>query len=181
MTRSHWVLRLVLCTTTLLLCQCTPARTTADDDISAVATATSTSEDLATITVTTDDTRMPVATPTARNALAVPLATPKPRIDTDIVKPSETPKMLRFVRQSLDEVATCVAIRIQGIDTTGWRVTIDGLKLAGPFAADSTTRICGLRAGAEFTFTVRDASDTPVAGGAGIPARDTAVMVATWE
>lgn len=74
-----------------------------------------------------------------------------------------------------------MAVRIQGIATSGWRVTIDGLKLAGTFAADGTARICGLRAGSEFTFTVRDATDTPVAGGAGIPARDTAVMAATWE
>lgn len=89
--------------------------------------------------------------------------------------------MLRFVRQSLDEASKCVAFRIQGIDTTGWRVTIDGLKLSSTFDASGVARICGLRAGAEFTFTVRDSADTPVPGGSGVPARDTAVMLATWE
>ena len=173
--------RLFLVMMALLLSQCTvaPASDATDERNPPVPTTTPITTTVQTPPVSEDE-RIP-ATPTTRTGIAEPLATPKPRIDTDIVKPSETPKMLRFVRQSLDEAATCVAFRIQGIDTTGWRVTIDGLKLAGPFAADSTTRICGLRAGAEFTFTVRDASDTPVAGGAGIPARDTAIMVATWE
>ena len=92
--------------------------------------------------------------PTKLGDVLAPLAPTKARIDTSVVRPSETPKMLRFVRQSLAEAATCVAVRIQGIDTSGWRVTIDGLKLAGTFAADGTARICGLRAGSEFTFTV---------------------------
>jgi hypothetical protein len=172
--------RLLLCTIALLLCQCTPTRTTADDDIGVVSPST-TQDNPAIITVTTDDTRIPEATPTTRSGLTVPLATPKPRIDTSIVKASETPKMLRFVRESLNEAVTCVAIRIQGIDTSGWRVTIDGLKLTADFDDNGTARVCGLRAGSEFTFTVRDAKDAPVAGGAGIPARDTAIMLATWE
>lgn len=119
--------------------------------------------------------------PTKLGSVLAPLATVKSGIDTGVVRPTEPAKMLRFVRESLNESPKCVAVRIQGIDTGGWSVTIDGLKLSGEFDENGVARVCGLRAGAEFTFTVRDAKNTPVAGGSGVPARDTAVMVAEWK
>lgn len=184
-----WFTRLVLICMAVLLSQCTAEVSLQIDTPTPIIETTSTDTTSPTLLVTAhpNHTRTPHATataipsPTKIGSMLATLAPTKVSIDSGVVKPTEKPKMLRFVRQSLDEAATCVLFRIQGIDTTGWRVTIDGLKLASPFAADGTARICGLRAGAEITFTIRDATDTAVAGGAGIPARDTAVMVATWE
>ena len=182
-----WRTSMILLCMAFLLSQCAAEVSISIDTPTPTAGTSTRTDTTITPTHSTQEEKSPrpratlIPSPTKIGSALIPLAPTKVRIDTGVVKPTETPKMLRFVRESLNEAATCVAIRIQGIDTSGWRVTIDGIKLAAEFDENSTARVCGLRAGAEFTFTIRDAKDAPVAGGAGIPARDTAIMLATWE
>ncbi|MDW8403279.1 SH3 domain-containing protein [Chloroflexus sp.] len=94
--------------------------------------------------------------------------------------PAEPPR-LRFVKLGESEDVRCVSIKISGINTTGWRVTIDGLRLSGAFTSNGDTRVCGLRPRQEVTFTVRDEQGAPVRGGVGVPTRGSDVMFAEWR
>jgi len=94
--------------------------------------------------------------------------------------PPEPPR-LRFVKLSETEDVRCVLIQITGTNTTGWIVSVDGLRLGAPFDASGNARICGLRPRQEVTFTVRDEQGAPVRGGVGVPTRGSDVMFAEWR
>lgn len=108
-------------------------------------------------------------------------------IDNTDVPPPPTPTIppepprLRFVKLSETEDTRCVLIQIRGINTNGWEVSIDGLRLRSTFDAAGNVRICGLRPRQEVTFTVRDEQGAPVRGGVGVPTRGSDVMFAEWR
>ncbi|RMG49216.1 MAG: serine/threonine protein phosphatase [Chloroflexi bacterium] len=108
-------------------------------------------------------------------------------IDNTDVPPPPTPTIppepprLRFVKLSEAEDAGCVLIQIRGVNTNGWVVSIDGLRLRSAFDAAGNARICGLRPRQEVTFTVRDEQGAPVRGGVGVPTRGSDVMFAEWR
>jgi hypothetical protein len=94
--------------------------------------------------------------------------------------PPEPPR-LRFRKLSETEDSRCVLIQIRGVDTSGWSVSVDGLRLGAVFDASGDARICGLRPRQEVTFTVRDEQGAPVRGGVGVPTRGNDVMFAEWR
>ncbi|NTU82909.1 MAG: hypothetical protein HGA45_26680 [Chloroflexales bacterium] len=87
---------------------------------------------------------------------------------------------LRFVKLDEGGDPTCVSVRVEGIDTAGWLLSIDGLRLRAEFDPAGNATACGLRARREVTFTVRDAEGQVVLGGGGVQARGSARMLATW-
>ncbi len=95
--------------------------------------------------------------------------------------PLSEPPRLRFIKLNESEDPRCVLIQIRGINTKGWIVSIDGLRLSNTFDASGDARICGLRPRQEVTFTVRDELGAPVRGGVGIPTRGNDVMFAEWR
>ncbi len=94
--------------------------------------------------------------------------------------PPEPPR-LRFVKLNENADQRCIVVEIRGIKTTGWRVTVDGLRLEAIFNANNVAQVCGLRARQEVTITVRDENSAPVRGGVGVPARGSDVLVADWR
>ncbi len=108
-------------------------------------------------------------------------------IDNTGVPPPPTPTVppepprLRFVKLNENEDQRCILIQIRGINTAGWIVSIDGLRLSGAFDSGGNARVCGLRPRQEVTFTVRDEQGAPVRGGVGVPTRGSDVMFAEWR
>ncbi|OAN44635.1 serine/threonine protein phosphatase [Chloroflexus islandicus] len=108
-------------------------------------------------------------------------------IDNTGVPPPPTPTVppepprLRFVKLNENEDTRCILIQIRGINTAGWIVSIDGLRLSGAFDSGGNARVCGLRPRQEVTFTVRDEQGAPVRGGVGVPTRGSDVMFAEWR
>jgi len=87
---------------------------------------------------------------------------------------------LRMSVLNYNDTPTCVSVQITRIDTTGWRLTIDGLRLEASFGGGDA-RVCGLGSGQQVTITVRNASGQPVRGGAGVPSKGSAIMLGEWR
>lgn len=87
---------------------------------------------------------------------------------------------LRFRLDNSDANQRCVVVTVTGIDTGGWSVKGDGLKVSAEFDDDGVAELCGLNRRQEFTFSVYDAKEMTVAGGTGIPARGGDAFVAEW-
>jgi hypothetical protein len=98
--------------------------------------------------------------------------------------PTNTPaasRRLRFVKLNENDSPNCMSVGISGIQTAGWTFTVDGTNIVGRFDASGNARACGLANRQEVTFTVRDAANRTLPGGVGVPARGSAIMVATWQ
>jgi hypothetical protein len=94
--------------------------------------------------------------------------------------PCDTKGCLRFRVLNYNDDSSCISVRITGVDTSGWTLTIDGLRLGASFGGGDA-RVCGLGSGQQVTITVRDAGGGPVRGGAGIPSKGSAIMQAAWR
>ena len=115
--------------------------------------------------------------------------TPKPNTPTPIrLAPKPQPQQpqpieparLRFQVLNYNDDQACISVRITGINTSGWSLSIDGLRLGASFGGGDA-RVCGLGAGQQVTITVRDGGGNPVRGGAGIPSKGSAIMQADWR
>lgn len=143
----------------------------------------------------TTDTVTPQPTPTFFGA---PSAYPAPETPTGVlimssaadtaVVPSTPPTpipsvralALRVVLLSYNDASTCISMQIRGTSAIGWRLRVDGLNLVGTFAGGNA-RVCGLGVGQEVTVTVLNQNGSSVAGGAGIPAKGSAILTGTWR
>ncbi len=104
-----------------------------------------------------------------------PTATPKP---TAVPQPAR----LRFSVANYNDDPRCISIKITGIVPSGWYFSVDGLRgINGRFDGGGNARACGLGPGQEVTISVIDGNGSLVAGGAGVPSKGSAIMVASWK
>jgi hypothetical protein len=150
-------------------------------------------EIFATATPTSTPTSTPTKTPTATATATVTLTPSNTATATITLTPSATatmtptptitpvPKKLNFVLKSLEDSARCMSVQIRGIRVRGWTFIIDGTNLTAKFDGGGNARICSLARNQSFTFSVRTAKGEFVDGGISVPARDRAIMIATWR
>lgn len=111
----------------------------------------------------------------------LPKPTPTPRPAARPAPPPESAR-LRFSVLNYNDNPACISINISGIGTNGWSFTVDGIRdVGGRFDGAGNARACGLGDGQEVTLTVRYPDGSPVPGGAGVPSRGGAIMVAPWR
>jgi hypothetical protein len=70
---------------------------------------------------------------------------------------------------------------ITGINAAGWRLSVDGLKLAATFDGGGNARVCGLGSGQEVTISILNGNGQVVRGGGGVPAKGGAIFVGVWR
>lgn len=96
--------------------------------------------------------------------------------------PTPAPKRLRFSVANYNDDPGCISIRISGVGVGGWYFTVDGIGgVLGRFDTGGNARTCGLGYGQEVTITVHYPDGRGVAGGTGVPAKGSAIMVAAWR
>jgi len=87
---------------------------------------------------------------------------------------------LRFVNDGPINNSACLGIRIEGVDATSWRASINGRGQSAPFTPAGEAIICNLPRGGTVIFSIQDGQGEPVPGGSGIPAVTGVQMLATW-
>lgn len=109
-----------------------------------------------------------------------PSNTPLPTVT---YTPSLTPKpkKLYFYKKNDDDRRGCISFQIRGINVRNWTVWIANQSKGGTFDGGGNARICGLKWGRKFTFTIANASGKQVAGGVAIESRDKAIWIANWK
>jgi hypothetical protein len=116
-----------------------------------------------------------VGVPPAPTATRVP--TPRP----------PAARALRFRLLNNNDNPRCISIQITGASTAGWRFVVDGVavnnvQLTGRFDGAGNARVCNLpSAGQQVTITVFNQNGQVVPGGAGVPTKGGAVMLAPWS
>ena len=136
-------------------------------------TPTATMTSTPTLTPTITQTPTPTATFTA-TLTPLPTLTPIPTL-------TPKPKKLVFYQKNSDDQRGCISLQIRGIRVKNWTLGIAGQKLGATFDGGGNARVCGLRPGREFTFTVYNTAGKAVVGGVGIPSRDKAIWIAEWR
>jgi hypothetical protein len=101
-------------------------------------------------------------------------ATPTP------VTATRAPSHLAMGRINQNERPGCISVQLRNVNAAGWRLTIDGMNLSAQFDGGNNSSLCGLP-GNSVTFTIRNASGSPVAGGRGVPASGGDIFVGTWK
>lgn len=115
------------------------------------------------------------------NLEAPPRPTSAPAV-TALPAPTRAPARLRFVLQNYNDSRECISIRITGIGTSGWYFQADGLNgIRGNFDNAGNARACGLRPEQEVTISVYNRNGIRMAGGAGVPTKGSAIMLAAWR
>ena len=132
-----------------------------------------------TTTPTATQTPTITLTPTHTATLTASL-TPLPTL-TPIPTPTPKPKKLVFYQKNSDDKRGCISIQIRGIRVKNWSLGIAGQSLGATFDGGGNARVCGLKWGRKFTFTVYNTSGNAVVGGVGIPSRDKAIWIADWR
>jgi tetratricopeptide (TPR) repeat protein len=118
----------------------------------------------------------PVDTQTA-TAQATPTLMPTP---SPVPSPTPVP-LLRVARANQNERPTCISMQIQGVATTNWTLSANGINLrAARFDDAGKAQLCGLRSRQQFTFNIYNAG-RKVPGGEGIAARGGDAFVGEWR
>lgn len=74
----------------------------------------------------------------------------------------------------------CISMGISGINTSGWTLRPDGIRMSASFSSTGDVRLCGFAPGQQFTFTIFDRNGNSVRRGSGIPAREGEIFVGRW-
>ncbi len=132
-----------------------------------------------TITPTATLTPTITLTPTHTATLTASL-TPLPTL-TPIPTLTPKPKKLVFYQKNSDDQRGCISVQIRGIRVKNWSLAIANQSLGATFDGGGNARVCGLKWGRKFTFTVYNTSGNAVVGGVGIASRDKAIWIADWR
>ena len=100
-----------------------------------------------------------------------------PRPDT----PVPVTARLRFQVVNYNDDPACISVSITGVNTAGWRLSIDGLRLLATVDSGGNGRVCGLGNRQEVTLSILNSGGRVVSGGGGVPARGGAIMLGEWR
>lgn len=115
-----------------------------------------------------------------RASTPTPVPTTAPAPTATPVPPAEPPR-LRVVRLNQNDDPHCITLQVLGRQTTGWRFSIDGLRLApGLLDGSGNARICGLGSRQEVTFSVLNGAGHRVPGGS-VRARGGDIFRGDWQ
>jgi hypothetical protein len=130
-------------------------------------------------------TAIPTLTPTITQTPTITLTyTPSLTLTpSSTLTPSHTPKpkKLYFYKKNDNDSRGCISFQIRGVNVRNWTVWIATQQKGGTFDGGGNARVCGLKWGRKFNFTIANASGKQVPGGVAIESKDRAIWIANWK